>query len=308
MGFAPIMAVPPGAPLHKRGILVRRLILFILAIGVGTAACSGANQVGPSPVGSGATINGSIVSEGGSATKHAGTSGGSQTIPGLVVSVAGTTISAPVNNADAFTLTGVPSGTVQLVFAAPSLNTSLSLTGIQAADIVEIGVIISGATVMLDSDRRTRGSETELEGRVEALPPTTLPNTFIAAGRHVTTNADTKFFFRGDETATFADLEVGMRVHVKGQRSDGSLLASLVRIQNPKVDIPVHVNGLVSDFGGTPIDFHFNVGDRLIKGDVNTAFQGNSRFADLANGKRVEVTGELRDGFVYALRIKVNDN
>ncbi len=285
-----------------------QLILVILALAVSASACGSSNPAGPTSASAGATINGSIISEGGSATKHSGTGTGSATVPGLVVSVAGTTISAPVNNADAFTLQGVPSGTVQLVFSAPSLNASLSLSDIQAAETVDIGVVINGATVMLDSDRRERGSETQLEGRIEALPPTTPAAAFIVAGRQVTTNADTKFYFRGDETATFADLEVGMRVHVKGQRSNGSLLASLVRIQNPKVDLPVHINGIVSELSGTPLAFQFYVGDRLIKGDPNTAFQGHSRFADLANGKRVEVTGQIKDGFVYALRIKVNNS
>jgi hypothetical protein len=286
---------------------ISQLILVMLAVAAGASACSSSNPAGPTSATSGATINGSIISEGGSATKHSGPGTGSATVPGLVVSVAGTSISAPVNNADAFTLTGVPSGTVQLVFSAPTLNASLSLTDIQAADTVELGVVIAGTTVMLDSERRQRGSETQLEGRIEALPPTTPAGAFIVAGRQVTTNADTKFYFRGDETATFADLEVGMRVHVKGQRSNGSMLASLVRIQNPKVDLPVNINGIVSDFSGTPLDFTFKVGDRIIEGDMNTAFIGNSRFADLANGKRVEVKGELRDGFVYALRIKVNN-
>jgi hypothetical protein len=249
------------------------------------------------------------VSEGSSATKHSGTAAGtSPTVPGLVISIAGTTISAPVDSADQFTLSGVPSGNIQLQFTAPTLNASLSLIDVQSGDAVQIGVVVSGGSVTLDSERREHGREVQLEGRIEALPPTTLPLSFIAAGRHVTTNDATLFVFRGNEPATFEDLEIGMRVHVKGQRSGESLLAAQVRIQNPKVDIPVNIHGTVSDLTGTAAAFEFHIGDRLIKGDMNTAFNGGSRFADLANGKRVEVRGELRDGFVYALRIHVHSH
>jgi hypothetical protein len=255
---------------------------------------------------SGAVINGAIVSDGGSATKHQGSGTGSTSVPGLVVTVAGTAISAAVDSADQFTLRDVPAGSVQLVFSAPGVGGTVALTDVQDGDSVDIGVMVSGSSVVLDSLSRRRGSDTELEGRIEALPPTTAPGTFIVAGRHVTTNDGTQYFFRGGEPATFADLEVGMRVHVKGRRNGDTLVAAVVRIQNPKVDLPVNVHGIVENLSGTVTAFEFTVNDRLIKGDADTAWQGNSRFSDLANGKRVEVKGELRDGYVYALRIHVH--
>ena len=284
-----------------------QLLTVITAIALGASACSNANPAGPSAMGSGAVINGAIVSDGGVATKHSGVGGGSQTVPGLTVRVAGTTISAAVDSADQFTLPGVPSGSVQLVFNAPSLSATVDLADVQAGQTIEIGVMISGSTVVLDSQRRSQGNELQLEGRIEALPPTTRPGTFVVAGRHVTTNDATRYFFRGGESGTFADLEVGMRVHVKGQRSGDSLLASVVQMQNPHVDLPVQINGIVEDLSGTAAAFSFHIGDRLIKGDLNTAFQGGGRFADLANGKRVEVRGQQQNGFVYALRIHVNN-
>jgi hypothetical protein len=48
-----------------------------------------------------------------------------------------------------------------------------------------------------------------------------------------------------------------------------------------------------------------------VKGDASTAFFGDGdkpdTFADLKNGGRVEVKGQQRDGFVYAVRIHIND-
>ncbi len=283
-----------------------QFLTLMVVVAVSAAACSSANQSGPSAMSSGAVINGAIVSEEGSATKHSGAGTGSTTVPGLVVSVAGTAISATVDSADQFVLRDVPSGSVQLVFSAPTLSGSVALTDVQTGDTVDIGVMVSGSTVILDSQSRRRGSDTELEGRIEALPPTTAPMTFIVAGRHVTTNDLTRFYFRGDEAATFADLEVGMRVHVKGRRSGDTLTAAIVHIQNPKVDLPVNINGIVRNLEGTVAAFQFTVDGRLVKGDTETAWQGNSRFSDLANGKRVEVKGQLRDGYVYALRIHVH--
>ncbi len=68
----------------------------------------------------------------------------------------------------------------------------------------------------------------------------------------------------------------------------------------------LNLNGIVSAFTGTATAFQFAVDGRLVKGDGQTEFFGNSRFSDLANGARVEVKGAQRDAFVYANRIKVN--
>src|SRR4029434_8233048 len=57
--------------------------------------------------------------------------------------------------------------------------------------------------------------------------------------------------------------------------------------------------------------FQFKIGSRVVKGDANTTFFGDGdkpdTFADLEDGARVEVKGQQRDGFVYAVRIHIND-
>ncbi len=56
--------------------------------------------------------------------------------------------------------------------------------------------------------------------------------------------------------------------------------------------------------------FTFLIGSREIHGDATTVFYGDDgvllTFAALTNGARVEVKGEMRDGFVFAVRIHVN--
>jgi hypothetical protein len=93
---------------------------------------------------------------------------------------------------------------------------------------------------------------------------------------------------------------------VSGSPSDTSLLAKFVTIQNTNPDIPVQVNGIVSNFLGPQSGFTFEVDSREVHGDAATEFFGGSDFSDLADGARVEVKGLQRDGFVYATRIHVN--
>ena len=87
-------------------------------------------------------------------------------------------------------------------------------------------------------------------------------------------------------------------------------LADSILIQNTITTIPVNVNGIVESLSGPAADFTFMIGSREIRGDATTVFYGDDdvllTFAALVNGARVEVKGEMRDGFVFAVRIHVN--
>jgi hypothetical protein len=146
----------------------------------------------------------------------------------------------------------------------------------------------------------------QLEGRVESLPPTTLADTLIIAGQLVTTTPDTRFFVRG-QPGTFADLAVGLRVHVKGQAAGDALAASSIDIQNTNGELPVNVNGIIEGLLISGTDFEMTIEGRLVKGDANTEFYGGTIFADLADGARAEVKGVQQDGFVYARRLHISD-
>lgn len=287
-----------------------RLLFVSTVLAAAVAACGGSNPAEPSSTS--ATVNGSIVPAGGSASTSAiaGVSTGSISAastapPGLLVSVAGTAISAPVDAAGHFTLKNVPPGLADLRFSAPGISAALGLSDLKAGQLVEIQVSLTSDTATVESDRRASGREEQLEGRVESLPPTTAAGTFVAAGRMVTTDPNTKFFIDG-QTAVFANLAIGQRVHVKGQTVAAGLLASTVDIQNTNTSTGLNVNGIVSGFSGTQAAFQFTVEGRLVKGDATTEFFGNSRFSDLVNGAKVEVKGSQRDAFVFATRIHVN--
>ncbi len=284
------------------------LTLLILAA-FGAAAC-GDSPTEPSSSGSSVTVNGNIVSfaNGGAGSQNSSTSSvSSVTVPaGIRITIVGTNITVDVRGDGTFTLTNVPSGNVVLQITGPGVNATITLNDLQTGQLVTITVNVNGATAEVDSDRRSKGGEEQLEGRVESLPPTTPAGDFIVAGRTVRTTATTTIR-RGDDSAgVFADLVLGYRVHVKGNTAGGVLVAREVKIQNTNTETGLNINGDVSLFTGTIAAFQFNVGSRVVKGDANTEFFGNSAFSELANGKRVEVKGSQRDGFVYATRMKVH--
>ena len=292
---------------------MRRTLSVVVAIAmlIAAPACStNNNPSSPSSTTGAIVVNGSIVSSGSGANagSTSGFSGGSTSgsLPaGLTITVVGTNITVTVSASGTCTINGVPAGNIDLRLNGPGLQALISLLDLQVGQTATITITLNGTTADLDSDHRKGPSGEELEGRVESLPPTTAAGTFVVAGRTVTTNGSTTFVMNG-QPATFTDLAIGQRVHVKGTPGTTSLLATSVNIQNTNTDIGTNLNGTVSEFTGSSAAFQFKVDGQLVKGDAATAFFGNSVFADLANGKKVEVKGSLRDGYVYATRIHVN--
>lgn len=286
---------------------MRRVLAIMLAIGTMTAACGGKSTSPTTPTSPSTT----------GTTTPGGPAAGSATITGAVqgalpsaVTVVGTPVTAAVDAAGHFALANVPSGDVQLQLSGGGANAMLPVAAVQPAQLIDLVVSVSGSTAAIESQVRRGGAQSELEGRVESLPPTTPALSFKAAGHLVTTDASTRFL-DGSATRSFSDLQIGMRVHVKGSASGDAIAATLVELQNSNVDIPVEVNGVIDTLTGTAAAFQFKIGSIVVKGDSATAFFGDGdkpdTFADLKNGSRVEVKGQQRDGFVYATRLHVND-
>ena len=285
--------------------VVSTVVLLVAA----TACSSSTNPSSPTSTG-GITVSGSVVAPGGSA--GGGTTGVTPgprvagTIPaGLTITVVGTNITVQVNANGTFTINGVPAGNIDLRLNGPGITALISLLELQTGQTVTITITLDGTDASLDTDRRMGPSGEELEGRVESLPPTTAAGSLVVAGRTVTTNGSTVFLIQG-QPATFNDLAIGQRVHVKGTPGAASLLATSIDIQNTNTSIGTNLNGNVSGFTGNSAAFQFIVNGQLVKGDAATVFFGNSAFADLANGARVEVKGTIKDAYVYATRIHVN--
>lgn len=283
-----------------------RLLALAVAGAFAVSACGGSNPASPSSSasGPGATVNGSVYAAGASGSTAG--SGGPHAEPtsGMTVSVGGTTLSASVDGSGRFSLRGVPDGTARLRFSSATVDATADLTAVQSTETIDIAVSVTSTSATIESVSRSTGSAEQLEGRVESLPPTMAAGTLMVAGRTVSTDGETRIL-SGNMPLDFTAFAIGQRVHVKGTTSGTSLLAGVIDIQNTNVDIPVPINGDIENFTGTSSDFQFEIDGRVIRGDGSTEFFGNSEFGDIADGKRAEVKGLLRDGFVYAARMKV---
>ena len=275
-----------------------------LAAAILMAACGGGSSpTQPSTTPSGgstAAISGTVRSGSPLLASSTGSA-----MSGLVVSVVGTAITSGVDAAGRFMLTGVPPGDVQLKFVAPGVDATIPVTQLQANQTVSLTVNVDAGAVTVETLVRSTSSDEQLEGRIESLPPTTEAGVLKVAGRTVRTSDATRIE-QGGSTKAFADLQIGMRVHVTGTPSGADVLATAIRIQNTNTWIPVTVNGVVDSFSGTETLFQFKVGSRFLKGDSLTVFFGGSTFPMLKDEARVEVKGQQRDGYIYAERIHVN--
>ena len=125
---------------------------------------------------------------------------------------------------------------------------------------------------------------------------------------------DVRLRFTGDgcdATITLTGLQTGETVVIKVTVS-----GTTAKLDDDSRDNSDHekveVNGIVSDLVKTPPTFRFRIGSRVVNGDATTEFFGDGNrgetIADLVEGARVEVKGEMRSGEVFALRIHINPN
>jgi hypothetical protein len=310
------------------GQMRKSLGAIIVAAALSAAACGGKGNAPTAPSGGGAATP---VSPAGPASPAAATITGSvqNASAGATVGIGGTSMSATLDPAGRFTLVNVPAGDVQLQVNSGAAQAAVPIPGVQAAQTVEVVVMVSGASASLESEVRHGAGEAELKGVVEALPPTTPALTFKAAGKSVTTNASTIFVSHG-AARTFTDLKLKMRVEVKGTLAGDTFTATRVEMEdaaapapgpapvpapNPPAPAPkpepgeAELSGPISALSGSASSFQFNIGSRVVKGDGTTSILGSSNavktFADLKNGTTVEVKGVQREGFVQASRIRL---
>ena len=292
---------------------MRRVLGFTLVMAVLAAACGGKGGSSPTaPTGNGSSSASAVITGSVQGTAGAFTAAGfGAAITGVTVTVVGTNISATVDAAGRFTLTNVPTGTVQLQLTGGGANATVTISTVEASQTIDVVLAVAGTSASLESEVRSGAGEAQLEGRVESLPPTMPALTFKSAGRTVKTDSSTRFV-DGSQTRSFADLQIGMRIHAKGTLAGDSFTATTVEMQNSNVTVPVEVNGVIDSVSGTASAFQFKIGSRVIKGDNLTGFFGDGdkpdTFSNLKDGVRVEVKGQQRDGFVYATRIHINDD
>lgn len=111
-----------------------------------------------------AIISGTVNGTSSISTQLAATTGG------LTITIVGTNLIAATDTAGRFTLQDVPSGDVQLRFAAPGIDAPITISGVQDGEHIQIVVKVSGSSAVIES-RQGHGpdNKVELEGRISDL-------------------------------------------------------------------------------------------------------------------------------------------
>jgi hypothetical protein len=265
------------------GLLASSLVL-VSACGGGSPSTSptGPSSVAAPPAGGttgGATVAGTVVAS-------SSPNGLRALSTGLTVQVVGTGIAVTAGPDGSFSLNGVPAGEVRLRFSGDGHDATLTITGVENGQRVEIRVVVSGATATLDSDSRRDPAkpEQQIEGRIEAVPSA---DTIVVAGQTVRLDAATVIQQDG-RTMSASDLLVGLRVRVKALLVGGVLTATRIEIQNTNIT----ARGVVSGLSGSCPTLTFSVGSVVVETSATTRF--TPACGSVVNGATVEVEG-VRD-------------
>jgi hypothetical protein len=267
---------------------------------------AGSGVVGSSPVTTGAAISGTVVTTITSSAYRAAATA-------LTVTVSGTQISATIDGKGQFTLTGVPPGTVQLMFTGPGVNAALTLSDVGERDEIHITVRVNGNNAELEDDRHNKPDNgVELEGTLTEV--TTAARTFRVSGMLVNVPAGTPIR-HGDTMLDFSTLKVGDRVHVKGTSTGTTVMATEVTLQNANGnpgqgggddgnDGDDELEGALSALSGTCPSISFTVSKSPVMTNASTQFR-DAACSALKNNDKVEVKGTKQaNGVVLASRVE----
>jgi hypothetical protein len=244
---------------------------------------------------------------------------------GLTIEVVGTGLTTAIAASGRFELSGVPGGDAHLRFTGSGVDSTLDIDTVQTTETISLEVSLEGSGVVLESEARASGRQQQLEGRIESLPPTTPDGSLTIAGRTVMTTDTTTFLFEDGGAATFDDLLVGERVHVKGQAGEGGALAAdSIAIQNTNTDLPMpgddgdeqdesaSIHGLLTSLTGSAPTLTLLVGETTVTTTADTEVQrkGDKQPLDvLAEGMTVHVVGARQaDGSIEARKIQITED
>ncbi len=267
---------------NSSGLLVA--VLFL------AGAC--ARGSGP-PVSANATIDGTV------------TSGAAN----LRVSVAGSSLSSPIDAKGSFVFVGVPPGATALHFSGTGVDATLSLGGLADGEHRHLAVSVSGS----DAHEEAEQGETRFDGTVESIASPAI----IVSGRTVITTSATQFE-RGGAAITLVDVQIGDRVEVEGTpQADRSVLARTISVEESEsaadggaapVDDPAKVEfeGALTAIAGSQL----TVDGVTVSISTTTVIENGDARADasaLAVGQRLKIEGELQtDKSVAATKIEIH--
>ncbi len=229
---------------------------------------------------------------------------------GLTVTIVGTSMTTTIDGAGQFTFRNVPGGNLTLKFSGNGMNGQVDLDEVGDSETITLTLTVNGASVDLEDEHRRGGPQDQLEGKIQALPPTTAAGTFTVAGQLVMTDANTRLFI-GGVAAQFSNLTLGQRVHVSGHVNGNGLLAATIQIQgpnnnpgnnNPIAGSAVQVDGPMGGLKGTCPSVQFGVKGTSIVTDASTVFTPTC--STFKSGDKVSVSGIVQaNGSVKATTV-----
>jgi hypothetical protein len=231
-------------------------------------------------------------------------------LAGVTVRVSSTGKSTVTDGSGNFTLTGAPTGSVELEFERADIHARGRVSLVAGRmNTVTIAILGSTATAV----PRGHAGE-EIEGLVSAVDGgagtlTVLDQRLGAVV--VQTDADT-LIRTADTPIPLSQIQIGMRVHVKAlQQPDGSFLATEVLLQSDRVGGNREVSGSVVSVSSADQSFvvQAGTGSVTVHTDSATMFKrdgGAASFSDVAAGVTVEINGILQgNGTVLARKVTI---
>jgi len=313
---------------------------MLLVMSVFISACGGNASLSPtapsrtSGASSGAVISGQVSSSSLPATTRSTadtlatasvSSAGTLATASVMVKIVGTNITTTTDGQGQFTLTGVPPGDVKLEFTGPGGTATISLSGVQADDAINITVTLNGSNAHVDSERRGKNGNqnqqgqnqqgqggSDVTGAVSGLTGSCPALTFTVQGTKVTTSASTSF-----EDVTCAGIKNGTVVEVNGPKgSDGTIAATKVEGDDNNDDnedddhheiSQALVKGAVSGISGTCPALTFTVQNTKVTTTASTKFEDVS-CRSVKNGTVVQASGSKQaDGSITATKVSHDD-
>ncbi|HTO89371.1 MAG TPA: DUF5666 domain-containing protein [Thermoanaerobaculia bacterium] len=279
-------------------------LLASLALSLAVSSCGNSDHSPTSP--GAATLSGTVIS--GTSAAGMRTQGMQIGLGGVTVRVTSTGKSTQTDGSGNFSLTGVPSGSVELALERADINARATVTVVPgAANKVTISVVGSRGVVVPGGH-----SGEEIEGLVSANDGSTLTVLDQRLGA-VIVHTDGNTVVRTDSTTIpLSQIAVGNRVHVKAVlQDDQSYLATEILLQNEKVGGNREVSGSVMsvDSGAKSFVVQSTGANVTVTTDSSTMFKrrgGSASFSDVVAGATVQVVGTLQgDGTVLAKKVTI---
>jgi uncharacterized protein DUF5666 len=280
------------------------LLSSFLATLLASSSCGNSDHSPTSP--GPATLSGTVIR--GSSSLGMSALGMEIGLAGVTVRVVATGKSTQTDGSGNFTLTQVPTGSVDLAFDRADIHAS-GRVSVMAGMTTTVTIAIVGSSAVVAPAGH---AGEEIEGLVSAIGSGTLTVLDQRLGAVVVHTDGSTVIRNGSTAIALTQIQVGNRVHVKAlKQEDGSYLATEVLLQSDKVGGNREVSGTVQsvDSGAGTFVVQSGVGTVIVATNSTTTFRrrgSSATLADVTAGSTVDVNGTLQsDGSVLARKVTI---